>query len=145
MISEEEMMDLAGTENIGSTYDKMKETAEVLDAAKKGDQLAAMILRSTGHLPEPGGDESGAAGTGVKGMQRMLAGIGMAVRPTGAVDRATVDAINAVFAGWDDAPPKLRGGNLTARQISSNLPAVSRYLKLAIHGAQDFGDATRGR
>lgn len=124
-------------------YNKMKDTAEVVDAAKRGDAFAATLLKATGTTLEKPADESGAAG-GVVGMQKMLAGIGMAVRPSGRVDAATVDAINAVFAGWDDAPPKLRGGNLTGKQISSNLPSVERYLRMAIHGAQDFGDATRG-
>lgn len=145
--TEEERMDRAGSEKgaLESAWGTMKSTAEAVDAAKKGSTAAAMILKAAGYSPEKLiDDESGAAAGGVAGMQKMLAGIGMAVRPTGRVDQATVDALNAVFAGWDDAPPKLRGGALTAKQIASNLPAVARYLKLAIHGAQDFGDATRG-
>lgn len=127
---------------LGNAYGKLVETAEVVDSAKKGDQLASLILKATGQTP--GTDDDSGAWPAVANMQKMLAGIGMAVRPTGRVDAATVDAINAVFAGWDDAPPKLRGGKLTQQQIERNLPAVSKYLHAAIHGAQDFGDATRG-
>jgi len=80
---------------------------------------------------------------GIKNLQRSLKSIGFEVRPTGTVDEATVSAVNSVFQGWDDAPPKLRAGNLTAAQISSNLPTVSKYLRKAIGEAQDFGDATK--
>ena len=80
---------------------------------------------------------------GVKNLQRRLASVGLPVRQTGVVDEATVEAINGIFSGWDDAPEKLRGGNLTAGQISKNLPAVTKYVKLALGGAQNFGDATR--
>lgn len=86
---------------------------------------------------------SGAAGGGVKSMQRELAGIGMPVQVTGKVDAATVDAVNEIFHGWDDAPALLKSGDLTARQISANLPFVEKYVKKAIGGAQEFGDATK--
>ena len=66
------------------------------------------------------------------------------MRTTGVVDEPTVDAINEIFSGWDDAPASLRGGNLTAKQIQSNLPLVQRYLRQAIGGAQAFGDASKG-
>lgn len=91
-------------------------------------------------LKSSSGAEGG--GGGIKRMQRELAGIGMPVKPTGKVDDATVDAINEIFHGWDDAPPLLKNGDLTARQISENLPFVEKYVKKAIGGAQEFGDAT---
>lgn len=80
---------------------------------------------------------------GVKNLQRTLASIGMGVKTTGVVDEATVEAVNSVFNGWDDAPESLKGGNLTASQIAKNLPTVSKYLRLAVHGAQGFGDASK--
>jgi len=80
---------------------------------------------------------------GVKNLQRRLASVGLPVKQTGFVDEATRDAVNGIFAGWDDAPASLRGGNLTAGQISKNLPLVTKYVKLALGGAQNFGDATK--
>lgn len=89
---------------------------------------------------------SGAAprSPGVKNLQRSLQSIGMEVKPTGVVDAATVTAINEVFSGWDDAPPKLRTGNLTAKQISSNLPVVAKYLHQAISGSKSFEQLDEG-
>lgn len=101
------------------------------------------LLRAHGVATGHPLSSSGAGGGGIKGMQRELAGIGMPVRVTGKVDAATVDAVNAVFHGWDDAPPLLKNGDLSARQISANLPFVEKYVRKAIGGAQEFGDATR--
>lgn len=81
---------------------------------------------------------------GVGNIQRTLRSIGMQVPQTGALDAATVAAINSIFAGWDDAPPRLRTGELTAAQIAANLPMVSRYLKLATSGAKSFDELDEG-
>lgn len=73
--------------------------------------------------------------TSVVSLQQHLRAMGMQVRPTGVLDKATVAAINAVFTGWDDAPPKLATGRLTAHQISMQLPVVAKLVSLAAHGA----------
>lgn len=77
---------------------------------------------------------------GVKNIQRTLASIGIPVKQTGALDQETVDAINSIFKGWDDAPSKLRGGNLTAHDIAKDIGAVARYINLATGGAKSFED-----
>jgi hypothetical protein len=80
---------------------------------------------------------------GVKSLQRRLASVGLPVKQTGVVDSATVQAVNGIFAGWDDAPANLSGGNLTAGQIAKNLGLVSKYVKKALGGAQNFGDSSK--
>jgi hypothetical protein len=97
-----------------------------------------MDRAGTEKLPAPGAKVSG-----VKNMQRSLSNIGMPVKLTGVIDQPTVEALNAVFQGWDDAPARLRTGTLTAREIQSMLPAVQHYLHKAIGEAKDFGDAAR--
>ena len=81
----------------------------------------------------------------VKGMQARLRGIGFSdVRPTGKLDRVTVEAINSIFNGWDDAPPALRTGTLTDRQIAANLGTVQKYMKKAVGEAQMMLNADKG-
>ncbi len=75
------------------------------------------------------------ASPSVAALQRNLRAMGMPVRQTGVLDKATVASVNAIFAGWDDAPPALASGRLTAHQIAMKLPAVSHYVALAAHGA----------
>jgi hypothetical protein len=82
------------------------------------------------------GTNFGAAGGGpIKTIQMSLAKMGVPLRPTGVLDQATVDAINGVFSGWDDVPPKLRTGQLTKHDVAVQIGAVSKYVKLAAHGA----------
>lgn len=76
----------------------------------------------------------------IRSIQITLQHMGMPVRPTGTLDQATVDAINGVFNGWDDAPPKLRTGKLTAHDIVRQLPIVSKFVHAAAGGAQVFHD-----
>ena len=134
-LTEEEMMDRAGSE----TYDRLKDAADIVDAKNTGDTLANIIKSAASAVSGPTGTKV----PGVKNMQRSLASVGMNVKTTGVVDQPTVDAINAIFEGWDDAPAQLRGGDLTARQIQNNLPTVQKYLRQAIGGAQAFGDASK--
>lgn len=112
--TDEEQMDLAGTEKISR-------------------RLPRFLFRTS---------SMGKAQVGVIGIQRALASIGIPVKPTGKIDRATVEGVNNVLRGWDDAPPSLKKGELTSAGIARNLPAVSKAIKLALRGAKDFGDAS---
>jgi hypothetical protein len=76
----------------------------------------------------------------IKAIQKDLMRIGTEVRPTGVVDQATVTAVNNVFNGWDDAPPALRGGDLTAGQITKNAKVVAKYLHKAVGETTTFAD-----
>ena len=134
-LTEEEMMDRAGSE----TWNKLKDVADFADAKNTGDSIANLVQQAARTVSGAGGAKI----PGVKNMQRTLQSVGMPVRTTGVVDQPTVDAVNAIFQGWDDAPSALAGGNLTAGQIMSNLPLVQKYLRQAIGGAQQFGDATK--
>lgn len=74
-------------------------------------------------------------------MQKDLLKIGSdGVKPTGKLDEATVNAINGVFNGWDDAPKNLTSGNLTPAQISKNQNVVARYLHKAIGEMTTFSN-----
>jgi len=80
----------------------------------------------------------GAAGGPIKTVQVYLARMGLPVRATGVLDAATVNAINGIFDGWDDAPPRLRTGRLTKHEIATQIGVISRYVKLAATGATNF-------
>lgn len=80
----------------------------------------------------------GAAGGPIKTVQTYLAHMGLPVRPTGVLDAATVNAINGIFDGWDDAPAKLRTGRLTKHEIAAQIGVVAHYVKLAATGATSF-------
>lgn len=82
----------------------------------------------------------GATGGSIKSMQHMLASMGLQVQITGVIDQATVGAINGVFAGWDDAPPAFRTGQLTAHDIAKHLPLVAKLVHQAAGGALVFHD-----
>lgn len=86
---------------------------------------------------------SGGAGP-IKSIQLDLIKIGLQVRASGVLDDPTVVAINGVFQGSVDVPPKLATGSLTKHDIASNLPAVSRGLKVIVHGAQNFENVNDG-
>ncbi len=88
--------------------------------------------------PIAGDSILGAAGGPIKTVQSLLANMGLPVRPTGVLDDATVAAINGIFDGWDDAPPKLRTGRLTKHEVATNIGLVTRYVKIAAHGATNF-------
>lgn len=64
--------------------------------------------------------------------------MGLPVKPTGTLDPQTVGFINAVLGSWDDAPPKLRTGSLSAREIKSQLGLVAKLIKRAASGATSF-------
>jgi hypothetical protein len=81
-----------------------------------------------------------ASGAPIKTIQLTLAKMGLPVHPTGVLDQPTVDAVNGVFNGWDDAPPDLRTGRLTAHDIARKLPVVTRLVKQAAGGALVFPD-----
>jgi hypothetical protein len=133
--TEEELMDVLGSE----TYERFKDAADILSAKKQGEDVASQILKAAALTDAMGATEA----AGVKRVQRALASVGMPVRTTGVVDQATVSALNNIFAGWQDAPPKLRAGGLTARDVKSMLPSVEKYLARAVGEAQKFGDATK--
>ena len=80
----------------------------------------------------------GAAGGPIKTLQVHLARMGLPVRVTGALDDATVNAINGIFNDWDDVPPKLRTGRLTKHEIATQLGVITRYVKLAAMGASSY-------
>lgn len=83
----------------------------------------------------------GAAGGGpIRTIQVTLAKMGLPVHPTGVLDDATVQAVNGVFNGWDDAPPALRTGRLTKHDIARQLPVVVKYVRLAAGGAMVLPD-----
>jgi hypothetical protein len=86
----------------------------------------------------------GAANGPIKSIQIDLQKIGMAVQPTGVLDDPTVVAINGVFNGSVDVPPKLATGNLTKHDIAANLPAVSRGLKVIVSGAMVLPSVEEG-
>lgn len=73
--------------------------------------------------------------TPIKSIQQTLAHLGTGVQVTGRLDDATVQAINGVFSGWDDAPAYLRTGQLSQHDIARHLADVSKYLRLASSGA----------
>lgn len=83
---------------------------------------------------------SGAQQSAVHTIQRDLHKINPSVPINGKLDAVTVDAINAVFNGWDDAPPSLRTGKLTAQKIARNTGTVAKFVRLAIRGATTFAD-----
>lgn len=80
----------------------------------------------------------------IKNIQLDLRKIGVPVNPTGTLDDATVQAINGIFAGSVDVPPKLATGALTKHDIAANIGAVSKALKVVVHGAQNFEDVSSG-
>jgi len=86
----------------------------------------------------PASNGFGAAGGPIKIVQTYLARMGLPVRVSGVLDAATVNAINGIFDGWDDAPPKLRTGRLTKHEIAMQIGVVARYVKLAATGATSF-------
>lgn len=103
-----------------------------------------MPLTEEERMDRAGTEKVGAAmQPGVKNLQRRLASVGLQVKQTGVVDDATTQAINGIFAGWDDAPAKMRTGKLTASEISRNLPLVTKYVKKALGEAQNFGDSSK--
>lgn len=86
------------------------------------------------------GSLGSAGGSPIRTIQLTLVKMGIPVRPTGTLDQATVDALNGVFNGWDDAPPKLRTGKLTAHDVARQLPLVTKLVKQAAGGALVFPD-----
>jgi hypothetical protein len=88
--------------------------------------------------PIAGDSILGAAGGPIKTVQVYLARMGLPVHATGVLDAATVNAINGIFDGWDDAPPKLRTGRLTKHEIAAQIGLVTRYVKRAATGATSF-------
>ena len=82
----------------------------------------------------------GAASGPIKAIQLDLKKIGIPVQPTGVLDDSTVTAINGVFAGSVDVPPKLATGALTKHDIVANLPVVARSLKVIVYGAMVLPD-----
>lgn len=78
-----------------------------------------------------------ATATPIRAIQQTLQHIGLGVHVTGRLDQATVDAINGVLGGWDDAPPYLRTGKLSMHDIAAHLQDVSRYLRKAAGGAMN--------
>lgn len=86
----------------------------------------------------------GAASGPIRAIQLDLRKIGLPVQPTGTLDDATVQAINGVFNGSVDVPPRLATGNLTKHDIVANIVAVQRGLKVIVHGAQNFEDVSSG-
>lgn len=87
-------------------------------------------------------DCMGAARSDIITIQRQLQKINADIRPTGKVDAATVIGVNSVFNGWDDAPPELATGRLTAAQISKNARTVAKFLKKAIGESTTFADVS---
>ena len=85
-----------------------------------------------------------ARGGPIKTIQLDLRKIGVPVDPTGVLDDPTVQAINNIFNGSVDVPPKLATGNLTKHDIAANIGAVSKALKVVVHGAQNFEDVSSG-
>lgn len=71
-------------------------------------------------------------------IQRNLHKINADVPVTGKLDAVTVAAVNSVFNGWDDAPPKLRTGTLSASDIASQARIVNKFLKKAIGESQSI-------
>lgn len=80
----------------------------------------------------------GAALPPVKNIQANLRKMGMPVRMTGVIDQQTVAAVNGIFEGWDDVPPKLRTGRLTPRDVGKQLALVNKYVQRAATGATGF-------
>lgn len=71
----------------------------------------------------------------VKFLQKNLRAVGFSdIKVTGVLDAKTVAAINGIFGGWDDAPPKLKTGTLTAAEITKNLNTVVKLMKAAVGG-----------
>jgi hypothetical protein len=89
-------------------------------------------------VPIAGDSIFGAAGGPIKTVQSLLVHMGLPVRVSGVLDDATVNAINGIFDGWDDAPPKLRTGRLTKHEVATNIGLVTRYVKRAAGGATNF-------
>jgi hypothetical protein len=96
------------------------------------------------HHTHPALHGLGGASGPIKTIQLDLRKIGVPIQPTGALDDATVQAINGIFAGSVDVPPKLATGSLTKHDIAANLGAVQRALKVVVHGAQNFEDVSSG-
>ena len=80
----------------------------------------------------------GAASSPIRSIQSTLRRMGLPVRVTGVIDPATVDGVNGVLGGWDDAPPRLASGRLTAPEIRKLAVLVDRYIKKAAGGATGF-------
>lgn len=80
----------------------------------------------------------------IRAIQLDLKKIGIPVATTGSLDDATVQAINQIFNGSVDVPPRLATGNLSKRDIVANILAVSRALKIIVRGAQNFEDVSHG-
>lgn len=86
----------------------------------------------------------GAAGGPIKSIQIDLQKIGLPVQPTGVLDDPTVTAINGVFEGSVDVPPKLATGKLTKHDIASSLPVVAHALKVIVRGAMVLPSVEEG-
>lgn len=86
----------------------------------------------------------GAVAGPIKSIQLDLQKIGMAVQPTGVLDDPTVVAINGVFNGSVDVPPKLATGALTKHDVAKNLPAVAHALKVIVSGAMVLPSVEEG-
>ena len=71
----------------------------------------------------------------IRAIQQLLHQLGTGVQITGRLDAATVNAINGVFNGWDDAPPYLRTGKLNQHDVAAHLGDVTKYLQRAAGGA----------
>ena len=71
----------------------------------------------------------------IRAIQQTLQHLGTGVQLTGRLDEATVKAINGVLGGWDDVPEYLRTGQLSQHDIARHLADVTKYLRLAAHGA----------
>lgn len=86
----------------------------------------------------------GAAGGPIRTIQVNLNKIGVPVKPSGVLDDATVQAVNQIFDGSVDVPPKLATGHLSKHDIAANVGAVVHALNVIVHGAQNFQDVSRG-
>lgn len=85
----------------------------------------------------------GAAGP-IRTIQVNLRKIGVPVKPSGVLDDATVQAVNQIFDGSVDVPPKLATGRLSKHDIVANIGAVIRALNVVVRGAQNFENVNAG-
>lgn len=70
----------------------------------------------------------------IRAIQHDLVAIGLPVRLTGQLDKATVDGVNQVLSSWDDAPAVLRK-TLSMHDIARNIGLVRSTLHKAVGGA----------
>lgn len=72
-----------------------------------------------------------ATGSPIRAIQHDLAAVGISVRLTGQLDKATVDGVNKVLGEFDDPgiDPRLCTGNLSMHDIARNI----RHVREAVH------------